>query len=79
VQLTVSVGAKLVGGARNASLRVRGSKKATFPILPGEAALHVRLLVDRSIAEFFLAGGRAVYTTRVGPQAIIPGSRPGMS
>jgi sucrose-6-phosphate hydrolase SacC (GH32 family) len=39
----------------------------SFPILSGERTLEVRVLVDRSIAEFFVAQGRAVVTRRAYP------------
>ena len=69
VEVTVSVGGSLPGGGRNATLSVRAGPTHTFPLLVGEASLQLRVLIDRSIAEFFVAGGRAVYTTRHYPAA----------
>ena len=69
VEVMISVGAPLPGGGRNATLSVRAGPTHTFPLLVGEAALQLRVLIDRSIAEFFVAGGRAVYTTRHYPAA----------
>ena len=41
----------------------------SFPVLPREGTLNMRVLVDRSIAEFFVAEGRAVVTRRAYPLA----------
>ncbi len=37
---------------------------APFPLMAGEETLQVRVLVDRSVAEFFVGGGRASRTMR---------------
>ena len=39
------------------------------PVLAGETALAVRVLIDRSIVEAFFAGGRAAFTERAYPHA----------
>jgi sucrose-6-phosphate hydrolase SacC (GH32 family) len=54
-----------------------GSRKVTaafptpgvFQLLKGETSLNVRVLVDRSVVEVFVGGGRAVYTFRTYPLA----------
>jgi len=43
---------------------VNGNAANTFVLLKDEATLSVRVLVDRSIAEFFFQSGRAAYTKR---------------
>ena len=55
--------------AVNGSPGMVSSENAWTTSLVGEAALQLRVLIDRSIAEFFVAGGRAVYTTRHYPAA----------
>ena len=62
-ELTVLVAA--AGGGMAATLQIGGnSNKTTFPILAGERTLELRALVDRSIVEWFVGGGRAVKTDR---------------
>ena len=43
------------------------SPSCSFVLLPTETSLTVRALVDRSVVEFFVAGGRAVLTERAYP------------
>ena len=45
------------------------SASTPFPILPSEDSLHVRVLVDRSSAEFFVGRGRSTRTMRAYPAA----------
>ncbi len=66
-------------GSRNASVRIRTTTQAlptpppaapfVVPVLAGETALAVRVLIDRSIVEAFFAGGRAAFTERAYPHA----------
>merc|ERR1712151_120514 len=72
VSVSISVGPVSTNGTRTAVFSYLSHKAAkSFPILPGETSLDVRILVDRSIVEFFVSGGRAVYTARYYPE---PGS-----
>jgi sucrose-6-phosphate hydrolase SacC (GH32 family) len=45
-------------------------RQAPFPILKGEAALDMRILVDRSIVEVFVMGGRAVFSKTYNPAVL---------
>ena len=47
-----------------------GLVQASFPILNGEAALDLRILVDRSVVEVFVQGGRAVFSKTFAPSVI---------
>ncbi len=67
VGVVVHVSSTARNGSRLCSVVVAGTHRGTFPVLAGESSLAVRVLVDRSIAEFFFAGGRAVYTARSYP------------
>ena len=44
-----------------------GVAQATFPILKGETKVDIRVLVDRSIIEVFIMGGRVVFTKGYNP------------
>lgn len=44
-----------------------GLVSAIFPILKGETVLDIRIMVDRSIVEVFVMGGRAVFTKSYNP------------
>ena len=68
VQLQLSPPAQ--NGTRTATV---GQK--SFPVLPAEALLHVRALVDRSIVEVFFGRGRATVTQRLFPAANAAGVR----
>lgn len=46
----------------------RPDRGEMFPLLAGEENLKVRVLVDRSIVEFFFGGGRASFTQRHYPR-----------
>lgn len=74
VRLTVALAPAraAVSGLRpgTATVATVGNGKAShataeFSLLAAEATLDVRALVDRSVAEFFVAGGRAVFTETV--------------
>ena len=67
VAVVIQVSAAAKNGSRLCSVVVAGRRCGTFPLLAGESSMAVRVLVDRSIAEFFFAGGRAVYTARSYP------------
>ena len=68
VGVVVQVSSAAENGSRLCSLVVAGVRHGRpFPVLADESAIAVRVLVDRSIAEFFFAGGRAVYTARSYP------------
>ena len=80
VTLSLNISAAATpGGARVGSAKIRGSVAPTgwfdFPILAGEAQLPVRVLVDRSIAEFFIGDGRTAFTARHYPQRSAGGVR----
>lgn len=47
-----------------------GLSMATFPILAGETALEMRLLVDRSTVEVFVMGGRVVFSATYRPSVL---------
>ena len=47
-----------------------GLVQASFPILKGEAALDLRILVDRSVVEVFVQGGRAVFSKTFAPSVL---------
>eukprot|EP01043_Picozoa_sp_COSAG02_P000263 COSAG02_NODE_5_length_66751_cov_63.939148_9_plen_672_part_00 len=68
VGVVVQVSAATQNGSRLCSLIVNKQVRGTFLVLAGELSMAVRVLVDRSIAEFFFAGGRAVYTARSYPE-----------
>ena len=66
------------GGAREARAAVvtaqprprsPANEPFSFPLLPAESHLHLRVLVDRSIVEAFFAHGRAAFTERAYPPA----------
>lgn len=44
--------------------------RVNFPILQGETTLDIRILVDRSIVEVFVMGGRAVFTKDYNPKLL---------
>ena len=44
--------------------------QASFPILARETALELRILVDRSVVEVFVMGGRAVFTKSFLPSVL---------
>jgi hypothetical protein len=67
VAVVIQVSATAQNGSRLCSVIAAGARRGTFPLLAGESSMAVRVLVDRSIAEFFFAGGRAVYTVRSYP------------
>eukprot|EP01051_Picozoa_sp_SAG22_P010135 SAG22_NODE_892_length_6646_cov_21.438369_3_plen_762_part_00 len=67
VAAVIHVSAAAQNGSRVCSVVMAGVHHGTFPLLAGESSIAVRVLVDRSIAEFFFAGGRAVYTARYYP------------
>jgi sucrose-6-phosphate hydrolase SacC (GH32 family) len=66
-QITVELSAAFPNGTRVG--RVGGKSATSFPILASETSVMVRVLVDRSVAEFFVGGGRAVETLRSYPKA----------
>ena len=73
VTLSLNISAAATpGGARVGSAKIGGSVAPTgwfdFPILAAETELPVRVLVDRSIAEFFIGDGRAAFTARHYPR-----------
>lgn len=41
-----------------------------FPILKGETQLDLRVLVDRSVVEVFVMGGRVVFSKTYRPQVL---------
>ena len=47
-----------------------GVAQASFPILKGETALELRVLVDRSVVEVFVMGGRAVFSKTFAPSVL---------
>lgn len=65
--ITVEISPALPNGTRTG--RVGGNPATSFPILASETSIAVRVLVDRSVAEFFVGGGRAVQTLRAYPKA----------
>lgn len=72
-RLTLHVSAPRRNGTRLARLaldapRIRHAQNATFELRAAEAAVQLRVLVDRSIVEAFAAGGRAVLSTRDYPR-----------
>ena len=44
--------------------------QAAFPILKGETTLDIRVLVDRSIVEAFIMGGRVVFSKTYNPAVL---------
>ena len=47
--------------------RMGRTRAGNFPLLPNETSVTVRVMVDRSIVEFFAAKGRATDTIRAYP------------
>jgi sucrose-6-phosphate hydrolase SacC (GH32 family) len=47
-----------------------GLSTATFPILPGERMLDLRLLIDRSTVEVFIMKGRVVFSATYNPSVL---------
>ena len=47
--------------------RMGQTRTGSFPLLSGETSVEVRVMVDRSIVEFFVARGRATDTVRAYP------------
>ena len=74
VVFTIDIAAAAMAGGRGGS---GGARTGTldgnihFPILATETAVRVRVLVDRSIVEIFVQGGRVAKTVRAYPK---PGS-----
>ena len=64
-RITVEILSAFPNGTRVG--RIGGKSAASFPILASETSLAVRVLVDRSVAEFFVGGGRSVQTLRAYP------------
>ena len=70
VNITVSTAAAADGRRSSRLCRVSGpsgngpSAQTPFRLLDNEDTLHVRILTDRSVAEFFVGGGRASRTLR---------------
>lgn len=64
-----------IGGTCGHGRRDTGEKPScSFVLLPDETVLEVRVLVDRSSAEFFVGGGRAVRTFRFYPRSGVSGA-----
>jgi hypothetical protein len=47
-----------------------GLRQTSFVILKGETTVDIRVLVDRSIIEVFVMGGRAVFTKTYNPEVL---------
>lgn len=47
-----------------------GLRRASFPILRGETSLELRLLIDRSVVEVFVMGGRVVFSATYAPRVL---------
>jgi hypothetical protein len=59
-----------VGGTDPEAIRGGGAATSKFSIFKGETVVDMRLLVDRSIVEAFIMGGRTVFTKTFGPPQI---------
>ena len=67
--LTLAFVGKRSGEATRSVQVSVGGRQATFQLLPAEARVPIRAMSDRRSLEFFVGGGRAVYSTTLLSQA----------